>query len=242
MRVRRGSKPRDEKRWHVCAHCSKSFESAYFAPMYCGNSCKQRAHAERVPRKAKPPKQKLLCADFAGFCNRCGEPHGSRRSWAACATCKRADAVLAARAAGLAFALAKHKAAGRMTCCGECSAVFCPLYGASHATLCMVCAEARERANRAANKAKRRALQRGADAESVNPFKVFERDGWRCQLCKVKTPRSKRGSYDDDAPELDHIVPLAKGGAHTYANTQCACRRCNGLKADRVLGQALLFG
>jgi 5-methylcytosine-specific restriction endonuclease McrA len=29
------------------------------------------------------------------------------------------------------------------------------------------------------------------------------------------------------APTLDHIVPLSKGGSHTYDNLQCACFRCN---------------
>lgn len=242
VRTRRGSKPRDEMRTHVCAHCYGNFESAHFAPMYCSKRCKQRAHQAKTPRKPRPPKPKLLCAYFAGYCSRCGDPHGSLHNWTLCPACKRADALTASRAACAALALAKHKATARTTCCDECSTVFCPLYGASQASLCMVCADARARALKAAHKAKRRALQRGVDAESVNPFKVFERDGWRCQLCKVKTPRTKRGTYADDAPELDHIVPLAKGGAHTYANTQCACRRCNGLKADRVLGQALLFG
>lgn len=238
MRAKRGGKPRDEKRSHVCVQCSKQFESTHAAPMYCGNPCKQAAYERRHQRA----RVKALCAYFAGHCERCGAAHGSRWRWSACPSCKRADSLAAARASAVAIALAKHKASARTTACEECAAVFCPLYGSSNAVLCMVCVEIRERANQRKHKAKRRAVERGAEAENVDPFKVFERDGWRCQLCKVKTPRKKRGTYDDDAPELDHIVPLAKGGAHTYANTQCACRRCNGLKSDRVLGQALLFG
>jgi 5-methylcytosine-specific restriction endonuclease McrA len=41
---------------------------------------------------------------------------------------------------------------------------------------------------------------------------------------------------------LDHIVPLAKGGTHTWNNVQCTCRRCNAGKAAKVIGQMLLFG
>ncbi|CAN7187248.1 HNH endonuclease [Acidovorax sp. LjRoot117] len=84
--------------------------------------------------------------------------------------------------------------------------------------------------------------ERTQSVEAVNPIKVFDRDKWRCQLCNRKTPKAKRGSYDDDAPELDHIVPLSKGGAHSYLNTQCACRACNSKKSDRPLGQMLLIG
>lgn len=76
----------------------------------------------------------------------------------------------------------------------------------------------------------------------VNPIVVFERDGWRCHLCGVKTPEHLRGTTDDRAPECDHIVPIAAGGAHTYENSACACRKCNHLKGAKPLGQLLLFG
>ncbi len=91
-------------------------------------------------------------------------------------------------------------------------------------------------------KAKRRALTCGAAIDRLDPFVVFNRDKWVCQLCKGKTPRSKRGTYDDDAPELDHIITLSEGGEHSYRNTQCACRKCNGLKSGRSMGQLLIFG
>lgn len=78
----------------------------------------------------------------------------------------------------------------------------------------------------------REARLRTATVEKVDPYKVFTRDKWTCQECGVSTPRSKRGSYDDDAPELDHIKPLSKGGDHSYSNTQCLCRRCNQEKSD----------
>lgn len=79
----------------------------------------------------------------------------------------------------------------------------------------------------------RRARKRTATVEKVDPYKVFTRDKWRCQRCGVDTPSSKRGSYAADAPELDHIRPLSKGGAHSYKNTQCLCRRCNREKSDQ---------
>lgn len=34
--------------------------------------------------------------------------------------------------------------------------------------------------------------------------------------------------------EVDHIIPLSKGGLHVESNLRCACRKCNGLKSDRV--------
>lgn len=99
--------------------------------------------------------------------------------------------------------------------------------------------EAAKAAKRAA-KARRRAIERGAGAERFDPFEIFDRDGWRCHLCGCKTPKRLRGTYEDNAPELDHLVPLAAGGEHTRLNTACSCRKCNGQKADKPLGQLRL--
>ena len=105
------------------------------------------------------------------------------------------------------------------------------------------CSEACSRAkNRRDIHARDRARRRNyADSERVDWLKVFERDGWLCHLCGRKTLKAKRGTYHDRAPELDHIVPIAKGGHHTNANTACACRKCNRAKRDTIAGQPSLL-
>lgn len=124
--------------------------------------------------------------------------------------------------------------------CAECSKHVVTSYGDTIAKFCSITCGKRHMKRNA--KARRRAYVNGSSVvESVDPFKVFDRDGWRCQICMAKTPRSKRGSLHDRAPELDHILPLSKGGDHSYANTQCACRKCNGLKGDKIYGQIPLF-
>lgn len=93
-----------------------------------------------------------------------------------------------------------------------------------------------------AAKAMRKAMDRGASsADRINPIKVCERDGWRCRLCGRKTPKRLRGTHDDRAPEVDHILPVALGGKHVWANVQCACRACNIAKGARPMGQLMLF-
>lgn len=86
-------------------------------------------------------------------------------------------------------------------------------------------------------KSRRRARIRNAEHHAIDPLAVFARDGWRCRLCGERTPKSLRGTYEPRAPELDHIVPLAAGGGHTWCNVQCSCRRCNGAKGAHPLGQ-----
>jgi 5-methylcytosine-specific restriction endonuclease McrA len=78
--------------------------------------------------------------------------------------------------------------------------------------------------------------------EYIDHVAIFERDGWRCQICGKPTPARWRGTHRSNAPELDHRVPITKRGAHAYGNVQCACRACNGWKSNRLcVGQLPLF-
>jgi hypothetical protein len=121
--------------------------------------------------------------------------------------------------------------------CGECSTSFIGTNG--RRTYCSdVCAT--KASNR--NKGQKDRTRNCENKEHVNAFKVFARDGWTCQMCKRKTPRKLRGTIAPNAPEVDHIIPLSKGGDHTYLNTQLLCRQCNNDKSDKEIGQLLMFG
>lgn len=129
--------------------------------------------------------------------------------------------------------------------CRECGTDFKPTYGRTK-TYCSADCE-RRYTNRVSRQAygsthRKRAKRAGVAYEPVNRTKVFERDGWKCGLCGLPTKRDKRGTLHPLAPELDHIIPLSKGGPHTYANVQCAHRQCNNQKGDAVEGQLLLIG
>lgn len=86
-----------------------------------------------------------------------------------------------------------------------------------------------------AKRARRDALKRNAIfADSVDPIHILSRDNWQCYLCGVDTPASLRGTYEGNAPEVDHVIPLSKGGLHAESNLRCSCRKCNRLKSDNV--------
>lgn len=86
----------------------------------------------------------------------------------------------------------------------------------------------------------RRAVQRAAFVEAVSPYKIFERDRWRCRLCGKAVRRDATAPHPK-APVIDHIVPLAAGGTHEPANAQCAHFLCNSLKGARGGGEQLLL-
>ncbi len=78
----------------------------------------------------------------------------------------------------------------------------------------------------------RRARKRAALIEKVDHTVVFERDGWVCQGCGILCPRDAVWPARN-FPTLDHIVALANGGKHSYANAQTLCRICNSSKGAR---------
>jgi 5-methylcytosine-specific restriction endonuclease McrA len=83
------------------------------------------------------------------------------------------------------------------------------------------------------NDASRRARKRSAFVETVDPIVVFERDNWICHICKKKVDR-KLKYPSPRSVQLDHIVPLAKGGLHCYANCATTHKRCNNRKHAKI--------
>ena len=87
---------------------------------------------------------------------------------------------------------------------------------------------------------KRRARKRNAYIADVYRAQIFERDGWRCQICKLKVNPRYTGTHPK-APSLDHIIPLAVGGTHQPSNVQLAHFGCNARKSSRAANDQLLL-
>jgi 5-methylcytosine-specific restriction endonuclease McrA len=86
----------------------------------------------------------------------------------------------------------------------------------------------------AAYRMKRRALQKNIAAEQINPIDVFERDRWICGICGM--PINRLVKYPQpDSPSIDHIVPIALGGSHTFDNVQAAHLYCNISKGTKLI-------
>jgi len=78
-----------------------------------------------------------------------------------------------------------------------------------------------------------RARKIAAFVENVEREVVLERDGWICQLCDQPIDRSAR-SPDPMSRSIDHRIPLARGGVHSYSNCQSAHLGCNLSKGARI--------
>ena len=79
----------------------------------------------------------------------------------------------------------------------------------------------------------RRARKLGVEYEVINRRTVFDRDGWICGICYEPVDPSLRWPHAESV-SLDHVIPLSRGGSHTYGNVQCAHARCNTRKGARL--------
>jgi len=72
-----------------------------------------------------------------------------------------------------------------------------------------------------------------AKGDDIKPLVLFEFFGWICFLCGEKV--DKRLRFPNwRAATIDHVVPLSKGGTHTWGNVVPAHAKCNWDKGDGV--------
>lgn len=222
----------------TCKGCGKSYENKRGGTtgegsQYCSRAC---AYADISKWRVTPniglrkEKQGASCAVFFKVCAHCSKSFATR--WEK----KDACSPECAYARDLRRMRDGYEPIVRVTkTCGCCGKNF---ESSSCGRFC---------SGKCANKSRprnhrKRARHFGVDYEPVDRLKVFDRDGWRCQICSKRTPRKKLGMMVPDAPELDHRIPLSIGGGHLYSNVQCACRRCNGDKGNKSsTGQLPMF-
>lgn len=90
--------------------------------------------------------------------------------------------------------------------------------------------DARRMPEQCEKRRRRRAVIKGATAESftlLDLASAWDDAGYyACYWCD--------GSFTDSNPlHVDHLIPLARGGAHAIANLVPACQRCNLVKSAK---------
>ena len=74
----------------------------------------------------------------------------------------------------------------------------------------------------------RRARLYSVRVETIDRKTIIERDASTCYLCQ----KIVLGII-----HVDHVIPLSRGGSHTYDNLRVTCPQCNLRKSDRLLSE-----
>jgi len=92
--------------------------------------------------------------------------------------------------------------------------------------------------NRTRSEKRYKTLMSRRHDNSISLERLFKRDSGVCYLCGKQCDWNdgvtKEGTFvaGNNYPSIDHIVPVAKGGTHTWDNIKLAHRICNTLKRD----------
>jgi hypothetical protein len=227
----------------VCQWCGVSFTARVGSRdpnagrVYCSAKCHgaakgerygSLANEERVRRSPLDPTSPIRVRECSGGCGVLRTLHGSCTSWK-CDACS----------APVSFVM------------GHCQRCGLPYvgrwFGTSSSPYCSeTCSQAAASKRQVlkygwnASAWRKRCRVMGLEYEVIHRASVYERDGWRCGLCGKAVSRDIRGRRRG-APSLDHIIPLSRGGSHTYANVQLAHFECNAAKGNRGQQQLSLF-
>lgn len=203
----KGYTPRGASVEHVCPMCNVTFSGGPLK-VYCSRRC-----LDRNPSKLEANRKRAAAAYEA-----------DKDAW-------RTRNRLAYRA--------KHNSPGRRSMPSKCSVIGCDAKPVAK-DVCMRCYRAMQRkagtpwAREGSKSYKARASRHGVPYEPVNRQRVFKRDGWQCGICHEAVD-PELGYPHPGSVSLDHIVPMSKGGPHTYENTQCSHLRCNLIKRDKII-------
>lgn len=169
--------------------------------------------------------QNLYCVVYFRECIDCGAVTSGRSVFKSikCRSCSR-----------------KGELKLRGVVCGDCGKEY---IGKNEGARCKDCKKKalrklRKKEKRLIGNHRKRAKHYGVYYEPVNKLKVFKRDKWKCKRCGVKV--QNKVIHQPNTAHLDHIVPISKGGPHTYTNVQTLCRECNMRKGDSMPSQLRL--
>lgn len=101
---------------------------------------------------------------------------------------------------------------------------------------CRICAKKAE--NKRSEIMRRHKISKALVDSDITLPKLYQKDNGICYLCggscdwNDKEVRENAIVCGNQYPSIDHVIPLAKGGLHSWDNVRLAHRICNSLKSD----------
>ncbi len=118
--------------------------------------------------------------------------------------------------------------------------------GCGHTDCCNELAKERHRVWRGGYRILRdeRLRRNGTPDYDLTLARLIERDRNICHICGGKcnskdyvTRKNKYVVTGDTYPSMDHVLPISKGGTHTWDNVKLAHKICNSRKSDKLIYQ-----
>ncbi len=242
----------------ACELCSAAFPRRT-GKRFCSEQCRKRAESRRLnqskPKTGRRPRQRISY----GVCRDCGTTEdmywwqskpgyskaGGKYPVSSAAT--RCRPCYSAYYRHLDHLRNPHRASPLLgppkppnyvppRYCSTCDAPFRGPGGR-----CAECAHQHRKSLRPGARARRLEAEHRGDRD-IHWLKLGERDGWRCHLCSKKVAPVAGTAERMDGATVDHLIPIASGGTHTWGNVALAHRSCNLSRGTRGEVQLRLVG
>jgi len=235
---------------HICKGCGKEFIPKVNDRLsYCSRECFFKTRKQRASEHQKERIEERIAekANRRKICKVCGKEFKPIRNENYCSNICRRQKKRQRWHDKYAEPRKQKKISAyipRIFRCKQCGEDVITEYGDTNSSFCSKrCSDRYFRKHglaSACSNHRKRARHYGCLYEWVNAKRILDRDNWHCRICGKSTPRELRGTIKSNAPELDHIIPLSRGGSHTYSNLQCVCRACNIRKSNNFGNQLIL--
>ena len=220
----------------VCEVCGNDFSQRSVNQKYCSADCVRKLHlAKRIAERKERQPRRLECKT-------CGTEFidtSSNSKYCSVSCREKADRQKRKEKA--------PKTILRMKYCEQCGKAFVASNG--NVKYCSkACGRRHKRLGYVRTQIRDKRLRGLTDAmkndKTISLLPLVKRDQNKCSICGRDCDL-----YDYDIrsngtimcgyryPTIDHIIPLSKGGLHTWDNVQLACMQCNSLKGVSIDGE-----
>ena len=201
--------------FYTCLNCGKEY-SAKEADRnkYCSRAC-AFSHKTKLAAELRANKP-VVIKEYQKNCDACGQLFVSKRS---------EKKYCSDDCARLAYLRRKYPPVSHS--CPECGKDF---KGHKSAIYCgPACAK------RAIKRERKHKMRAGGSTgkAAITIDRLGSRDGWLCGICGKKIKPDAPRVYPA-GPSIDHIIPLSRGGEHSWSNVQTAHIGCNIKKSNKL--------
>ena len=255
------SNKRGSKMLKKCPVCEKYFESKKTEQLYCSRQCVNKAFSLGMQRRKKESVC-LNCNQKFMPKVRVRDKYCSRECYfnfiKKKAQIKRLAVILTGiikknirypricKGCGETF-FVKDQKSERFYCTQECKRIALDKpYSTKH--VCPECGEefighksaryCSKSCSRRAYKRNRKHIYRSGTIRHSTPITIFllgKRDNWRCGICGKKIDPNAAHNDIENGATIDHILPLSRGGKHTWSNVQIAHFNCNSKRGNKSI-------
>lgn len=235
----------------ACPSCNSEFETTNSRKVYCSDKCKLRNHKEL---NAKEQTCKQCSKTFRSYkvkefcCSTCRKNHTiaikeaykkpKAKHTEVCTNCKEQYETSSCTSKYCSYECSyaykiKQKPIHN-TKCKECAKFFSGTNKSK--VFCSVTCSDKYKNRKKETTRRRRIVKNGKVNWDISIERLMKRDGCNCYLCGERVDMNV-DTNDDRYPSIEHVIPVCKGGTHTWGNVKLAHRGCNTAKGTQIIGE-----